>query len=121
MYKIYIPENKGKNKPALRGLWKGKDKLYYDYITIKEVKSISSFDIEKIRLQYAQEALFIEADNCAYIFYNPFEIEALRTKNFIAVFNREDLKKACKKYLKDFGGCTIQSFNNGYFVISWSN
>jgi hypothetical protein len=119
MYKIYIPINK-KQKAQYRGLWQSPEgKLFYDYIIIKEVKQILLSELERIKTQYNQEAIFIEGKESAYIYYSLSKVEILKTKNSFSC-TKKTLKRSLKSCLHAFNGCTIELLKKGFVLTAWS-
>lgn len=68
MIKILIPQTDKKIKSNIRGFWKNDNKIYYDYLSIKQENIpclLIDFRLEKLKEDYKQEAImniFLLAD-----------------------------------------------------------
>ena len=115
MIKVFIPENKGKNKTAVRGFWRNKaGRTYYDYLSIKEFTEYPSYRvIEALRLKYNQEALAVAGYSLNLFYANRQEVLENRIYKEVS---RVDLKRSIKEALRDFSGCTIYNEAGRYYI-----
>jgi hypothetical protein len=116
MINIYIPLVKSKrNKPSIRGLWKDGNKLYYDYIS---QESAQADDIDRLQKHYKQLAMFYESDGQGYIYTDKDNIIILKNKTVYHA-DHKNIKRALKKIIAQYGGCTVYICKNGYTIEAW--
>jgi hypothetical protein len=125
MIRVFIPENKGREKTSARGFWRNEaGQIYYDYLKInaynKNIETRTNWIefkrfLEGIQLEHNQEAVFYTSNDLGYIFYNGLKIEVLRHRIFKEVA-RGNLKVAIKDALRDFSGCTIYIEAGRYYI-----
>ena len=116
MIKIFIPINKGKEKSNIRGFWRNAEgKIFYDYLSIKEVSIFNDNLAYNLKKKYNQEALFYVIHNKGYIYNSVFDIIELNN-HIIQEVKPEGLKQSIKQALKAFSGCTVYIKDNKYFI-----
>jgi hypothetical protein len=121
-YTVFIPESKGKKKSAARGFWADNGRIYYDYIRPETRQADSGAalagDIEALRVQFNQLAMFYIIGNCAFVADNK-KIEALPLRIY-KVCGRACLRQVIKSNIKEFGGITAYILGGGlYGIESW--
>jgi len=131
MYKIFIPQDKGRQKSNVRGFWKNPTgRVYYDYLTIQNYKdnNLPAFykHLESLRRFYSQEAIFycehgLKSLCKAFIFSGPRDIVELTERVSVTISkDKKILRKYIKKYLVLFGGCSVYIDKFSYVVEAWS-
>ena len=114
---IYIPIKRGKNKTIARGFWQDKNIIYYDYIQSIARDKINLKEIEKLKRDYRQEAIFYKIKNIGYIYYKKNKIDILQDRKIIKINkNFRGLKNRIKNILNKYNGLTIYKLTNCYII-----
>ena len=109
---VYIPV---KNKSKIHGVWQDKKKLYFDKLT---VKSIDIKDIEPLRVQYEQIAIFYSHGNRGYI-KDINGTKVLYNRHILTLQNRPS-KNLLTFMLSLYNGVTIYKRKNKYIIVSYN-
>lgn len=109
--KLYLPIKASK----IVGFWVGNEgKIYKDYLQIVRIKK--DVNLEKIRQQYQQEALFYIDNNQAVIYSNKGSI-TLRNKIIFKTDYYKNIDLLIKYLLKKYNGLTY--FKNLHKIEVW--
>lgn len=125
MYTVFIPKEKGRYKTNVRGFWKNDSgKIFYDYMTMKYFGYIEKRQLEKIKEEYNQEAIFLKdsSTDTAWIYHNRDKSDMLRHRRIFQKVGFFGLKKLIKELLNKYSGLTVYETTKGIFQIEvWTN
>lgn len=118
MIKCYIPESKGKHKTNIRGLWLSESQgLCYDYL---RQSKIDKAELDKVKADYKQEAIFYQDKGKAYVYYNKAKQDTFK---WVKYYSYKRKTKGLKGYLKDllklYGGLTVYVRTFDYLIEAW--
>ena len=118
MKTLYIPV---KEKSNIRGLWKDKNKVYFDNLITREYFSEKYAFLmakRKLFIEKNQEAIFYTEKNQAFIEDKNGKIETLSNRIIIQI---NKIKPSfIKLLLNNFNGLTIFKIDNHYKIELWT-
>lgn len=115
--KVFVPLSKGRTKTSARGYWQDNGKVYYDYIRVLAKDKLTIKDVDKVKRDYNQLAVFFTVDGKGYIYHNKGKIDILHDRKLIVVQKTfKGLKNRIKALLARFGGLTLYIGNDRYLI-----